>query len=268
MKKLFGYIPVVLTLAALVTPTTLADEADALSGKWTLKRANDQGQTLTRVLEIKKNKFTFSMMGADDKIAFYAEGDIKLEKLGPFNSLKFVNMKIGQSPSDTQAFDEERAAIYQLEEGTLTMASNFDAERNQKPSLDVYTKVAATATAAASSNEAKTLIIDKVVMHQTPQVATWFFCFEAKTDGAMQRYRVPNQNFDKDGVTIQMDLKVPNVRAGQTCTFKCQLDDVEDDVCTDDIDNTSSGKFTTSESGSQEYKPEDRWRYTVYWHLK
>ena len=113
-----------------------------------------------------------------------------------------------------------------------------------------------------------TLFIDKIVMHQTPQVATWFVCFEAKTDGALQRYRVPNQSFDKDGVTIQMDLKVPNVRPGQSCTFKCQLDDVEDDVCTDDIDNTSSGKFTVTESGSQEYKPEDRWRYTVYWHLK
>ena len=118
------------------------------------------------------------------------------------------------------------------------------------------------------ANEAKTLIIDKIVMHQTPQVATWFVCFEARTDGAMQRYRVPNQSFDKDGVTIQMDLKVPNVRPGQTCTFKCQLDDVEDDVCTDEIDNTSSGKFTVTESGSQEYKPEDRWRYTISWHLK
>ena len=203
-------------------------------------------------------------MGNDDKVALYAEGDIKLEKLGPFNSIKFYNIKAGLSSSETQPVDEERASIYQLGEGSLTVASDFEADRNQKPSLDVYSK----APAAAATTGAMTLFIDKIVMHQTPQVATWFVCFEAKTDGAMQRYRVPNQSFDKDGVTIQMDLKVPNVRAGQSCTFKCQLDDVEDDVCTDDIDNTSSGKFAVTESGSQEYKPEDRWRYTVYWHLK
>ena len=259
----------ILTVSSVVAISAISvfsDDAEALTGKWSLKRANDQGQTSTRLLEIKKNKFTFSMMGSDDKVVLYAEGDVKLEKLGPFNGIKFVNIKAGPSASETQPVDEERASIYQLGGDTLTVASNFDAERNQKPSLDVYTKAAAAVPAAA--NEAKTLIIDKIVMHQTPQVATWFVCFEAKTDGAMQRYRVPNQSFDKDGVTIQMDLKVPNVRPGQSCTFKCQLDDVEDDVCTDDIDNTSSGKFTVSETGSQEYKPEDRLRYTIYWHLK
>lgn len=263
MKRLFKNLSAVSAIAIISTATAFSDEADALSGKWSFKAANDQGQTSTRILEIKKNKFTFSVLGSDDAVALYAEGDIKLEKIGPFNGIKFVNIKAGSSPSEIQQVDEERASIYQLGEGTLTMASNFDAERGQKPSVDIFKKVASSA-----ANASMTLYIDKIVMHQTPQVATWFVCFEAKTDGAMQRYRVPNQSFDKDGVTIQMDLKVPNARPGQSCTFKCQLDDVEDDVCTDDIDNTSSGKFTVSESGSQEYKPEDHWRYTVYWHLK
>jgi len=30
----------------------------------------------------------------------------------------------------------------------------------------------------------------------------------------------------------------------------------------------STGSFTVTESGSQNYKPEDQWRYTIYWHLK
>src|SRR6185295_3121953 len=110
-----------------------------------------------------------------------------------------------------------------------------------KPTLDVYKKVV-----SAAANTPTTLIIDKIVMHQTPQAATWFVCFDAKVDGAMQRFHIPNKEYDKDGVTIQMDLKIPNVRSGQTCTFRCQLDDIDDDVCTDDIDNTSSGKFTVS----------------------
>ena len=262
MKQLCTTILATIAFVIFSPATAFADDLQALSGKWTLKKANDEGQIQTRVLDFKKDKFTFSILNSDDKVIFFAEGDIQLQKLGPFNSIKFKNMKIGDSSANTQPFDEDRDSIYQLADGTLTLASDFDSQREQKPSLDVYKK------AAASANEPMTLYIDKIVMHQTPQVATWFVCFEAKTDGAMQRYRIPNESFEKDGVTIPMNLKVPNVQPGQTCTFKCQLDDVEEDVCTDDIDNTSSGKFTVSESGSQEYKPEDRWRYTVYWHLK
>lgn len=259
MKKLFTTI---LALAAISTTTAFADDAAALAGKWTLQKANDQGESFTRVFEILQNKFKLTILRGGEKVVFYIEGDMKTDKLGPFNVLKFTNMKVGQSSSDTQQFDEERTSIYQLGEGTLTLASEFDAERDQKPSLDVYKKM------AAAANEPMTLYVDKIVMHQTPQVAIWFVCFEAKTDGAMQKFNVANQSFDKDGVTIPMGLKITNVRPGQTCTFKCQLDDVEADVCTDDIDNTSAGKFTVTESGSQDYKPEDHWRYTVYWHLK
>ena len=259
MKRLFTTI---LALAVISTTTAFADDTDALAGKWTLEKANDQGQSLTRMLEIKQNKFTLTILRDGDKVVMYVEGDIKAEKLGPFNTVKFTNMKVGRSSSETQQFDEERTSIYQLGEGTLALASELDAERTQKPSLDVYKKM------AAAASEPLTLYLDKIVMHQTPQVATWFVCFEAKTEGAMQRFNVPNQSYDKDGVTIPMGLKIANVRPGQTCTFKCQLDDIETDVCTDDIDNTSSGKFTVTESGSQEFKPEDHWRYTVYWHLK
>jgi hypothetical protein len=46
------------------------------------------------------------------------------------------------------------------------------------------------------------------------------------------------------------------------------LDDVDDDACTDEVDNRSAGEFIISERGSQSYKPEANWRYTVRWHLK
>ena len=137
MQKLFRNLLAVSAMAVISSAPTLADDADALSGKWSLKKANDQGQTSTRTLEIKKNKFTFSILSSDDKVILYAEGDLKLEKLGPFNGIKFYNIKAGLSASETQAVDEERASIYQFGEGTLTVASDFDADRGQKPSLDV-----------------------------------------------------------------------------------------------------------------------------------
>jgi len=69
-------------------------------------------------------------------------------------------------------------------------------------------------------------------------------------------------------VTIPVALEVPKMSAGKKCTFTLQLDDIDDDACGDEPDNRSTGEFTVSERGSQPYKPEDNWRYTIRWHLK
>jgi len=42
----------------------------------------------------------------------------------------------------------------------------------------------------------------------------------------------------------------------------------DDDACGDEPDNRTTGEFTVSERGSQSYKPDDHWRFTVRWHLK
>jgi hypothetical protein len=46
------------------------------------------------------------------------------------------------------------------------------------------------------------------------------------------------------------------------------MDDVPGDECTEEMDNRSAGNFAVTDSGSQEFKPEDSWRYTIHWHLK
>jgi hypothetical protein len=43
---------------------------------------------------------------------------------------------------------------------------------------------------------------------------------------------------------------------------------VDEDTCTEEVDNRSTGEFTASEKGSQIYKPESNWRYTIRWHMK
>src|SRR5262245_61396362 len=240
--------------------STLADDLESLAGKWSVKKTNDQGQPYTQIVEVKKDKFVFQILGEDGNVAIYAEGDFKVEKLGPFKAAKFTNIKGGQSAADALPIDEEYTSAYVLNDDTWTVASNFDKVRPQKPSIDVYRK--------AKAETPGTLIIDKIEMAQTPQTATWFICFEATVNGVKQKYFVPNKGYDKTPVTIPVALSLPNVRAGQMCTLVCQLDDVEDDVCTDEIDNKSTGNFTVTESGSQSFKPEDTWRYTIYWHLK
>jgi uncharacterized protein (TIGR03067 family) len=124
----------------LATSTAFAGDLETLAGKWTVKKTDEEGQAITQTVEIKKNKLTFTISRADGKISLYATGDIKLEKLGPFNVMKVTNLEAGTSASDLSSENDDRAVIYQLGEDTWTVAMNFDKERDEKPALDVYKK--------------------------------------------------------------------------------------------------------------------------------
>jgi hypothetical protein len=139
MKRLLT----VAAITTLFTHTALADDLAKLEGKWSVKKSNADGQNYTQILEIKKDTFVFKMIRSNDELAIYAEGHLKLEKAGPFNVVKFTDIKAGASESDTQEINDDRVSIYVLNEDTWTLAANFDKERdNQKPSLDLYAKVA------------------------------------------------------------------------------------------------------------------------------
>jgi len=133
-----------ITLAAITTLFALtapADDLAKLEGKWSVKKTNGEGQAFTQVLEIKKDTFKFKILRGDNEVAIYAEGKLKLEKSGPFNVVKFTDIKAGASESDLQAIDDDRVSIYVLGDNTWTVAANFDKDRDgQKPSLDAYTK--------------------------------------------------------------------------------------------------------------------------------
>jgi hypothetical protein len=239
-----------------------ADDSEALIGKWSAKKVNDQGQAITQTLTIKKGKAVFQMLGADNQTVLYAEGDFKLDKIGPFNAAHFVNVRGGISADSLQEVDDEYISVYRLDGDTLMMATSFDKEREQmQPSVDAYKRVNEAAAAA-------TLVIDEVAMADTPQSATWYVCFEAKVEGVTRRYYVQNKGFDKNQVTIPVALELPQVKPGQKCSFKLQLDDVDEDACGEEADNNSKGEFTVSDKGEQAYKPEDNWKYTIRWHMK
>ncbi len=140
MKKIFTNIAAVSAFAVVSTVTAYADDLQSISGKWSLKKTVD-GNAITQAVEIKKDKFTFSVKNSDGNTVLYAEGSVKVEKLSPFKSIKFFDIKAGRSATETESVDEVRQGIYQVEDGTWTLASNFDAERDQKPTVDVYSKV-------------------------------------------------------------------------------------------------------------------------------
>jgi hypothetical protein len=132
-----------LTLVALFCASIsgFADDLEKLAGSWSTKKTNDQGQAFTQVLEIKKDKLVFKILGGGEQLFLYAEGTVKLEKFGPFNGIRVTNVKGGISESDLQPVEEDFVSIYHLDSDTLRMAANFDKERDQKPSLDVYQRV-------------------------------------------------------------------------------------------------------------------------------
>lgn len=130
------------TITTLFALNALADDLAKLEGKWSVKKTKD-GQSFTQTIEIAKGTFKFKILRGTDEVAIYAEGRLKLEKSGPFNVVKFVDIKAGGSESDISAIDDDHVSIYVLSDDTWTVAANFDKERDdQKPSLDVYVKAA------------------------------------------------------------------------------------------------------------------------------
>ena len=131
----------------LIASGALADDLEALAGKWSVKKVNPQGQNVTQTIEVKKDKFVFQVLSADDTVVLYAEGDFKIEKFGPFNAARFSHIRGGNSASNLDDVDDVYVSIYTLDGDSWTLASNFDKQRDgQDPSVDVYRHVKAAVT--------------------------------------------------------------------------------------------------------------------------
>ena len=144
MKQLLLRLSLGLAILASTYTAAAADDLAALAGKWSVKKTNDQGDKYSQTLEIKKDKFIFQILGGDDQVTLRAEGDIKLEKLGPFNAVRFFHIRAGGSASSLDDVEDEYLSVYVLDGDNWILASNFDKQREQqKPSADSYRRVKA-----------------------------------------------------------------------------------------------------------------------------
>ncbi len=143
MKKQTVSILTVLGLAAVFAAPAFSEDLEMLAGKWSVQKTNDDGQRYTQTMEIKKDKFIFKISEPDGGTRLYAEGDVKVDKVGPFKTVVFSNIKAGESSTDSSPIDDTYTSIYKLQDdGTWLVVMNFDKQRdeNQKPSLDAYRK--------------------------------------------------------------------------------------------------------------------------------
>jgi uncharacterized protein (TIGR03067 family) len=145
MKTQITAIIAVLGLVAVWPTPALGDDLEALAGKWSVQKTNDDGQRYTQQIEIKKDKFTFKITDQDGDTMIYAEGKAKLDKAGPFNTISFTDIQAGQSAGQLDAIDDTFTSIYKLDGDTWMLVMNFDKDHGEqfKPSLDVMRKVTA-----------------------------------------------------------------------------------------------------------------------------
>ena len=149
MKRLLLNSGLALTLL-LATPALMADDAALLAGRWSVRKTNDRGEKYTQTMEIKKDKFVFEILDTDNHLVLHAQGDLKLEKVGPFNAARFLHIQGGRSATELAEVDDEYFSIYTLDGDTWTLASNFDKQRQgQKPTADIYQRVNAAASQPA-----------------------------------------------------------------------------------------------------------------------
>src|SRR5512140_1003849 len=98
MERLLLNVTIAVTLFAAAR--LRADDMDLLTGKWSVKKVNDEGQNYTQTIEINKDRYVFQILGANDRVVLYSEGDLKLEKVGPFKSARFSHIRAGDSASN------------------------------------------------------------------------------------------------------------------------------------------------------------------------
>jgi hypothetical protein len=134
----------IFVLLAFASNSIAAESPDLakLQGKWSTKRAGSDGQESSFTMEIKGEKLTFQAFRGDNELRFIAKANVKAEMQGPFRVMKITQIEAGGSASDLQPVNDDRSSVYFLKDDTLTLASNFDKEReNEKPRVEVYERV-------------------------------------------------------------------------------------------------------------------------------
>ena len=116
-------------------------EMDALVGKWSADREMN-GQKVRFVLQLRADSFEFELQDASGEPRYHAKGKAAVAKVGSIRTLSLTDIEGGQDKADLQPVDDDRTLVYITGYNTLTVASNFDRERdNDIPAVTVYRKV-------------------------------------------------------------------------------------------------------------------------------
>lgn len=242
---------------AAAFPLAAADNPslDSLQGKWVTKKTSPEGQAYTQTIEIRKNKLTFQMANADGELRLFAKGQVKVEKLGPFNVLAVSDIQAGKSAEETNPVDDDRSSPFLIEDETLTLVSNVDKSRDdQKPALDVYTRVAGSKESASASDGATGQLVGDWKVEITFNENSKKYDLQIKeTDGKLQaafisatsgEHKCKTATYIDGKLLLEVDREIQGNNA--TFVYTGKLDDgkLAGTVVAKDHEDLFSGKWT------------------------
>jgi hypothetical protein len=143
MKKHLLALVAVGAFGLLGTQALLGQTAtnSELQGKWTLKKNSDRWGDVTQTVEFKEDAFTYRVQSKQGDTLLFAKGKVKVEKLGPFKVMKLTDIEGGYSESNLEATNDDRSLVFIKGWNTLTLALNFDRDRDgEQAEADTYTK--------------------------------------------------------------------------------------------------------------------------------
>ena len=242
---------------AAALPLAAADNPslDSLQGKWVAKKTSAEGQAYAQTLEIKKNKLTFQIANGDGEVRIFAKGIVKVEKVGPFNVMAVSDIQAGKSAEDTNAIDDDRSSPFVIEDETLTLASNLDkAREKQKPSLDVYTRVAGSKESASTSGGDAGKVVGDWKLEITFNEGSRKYDLQIKeADGKLQaaiisptsgEHKCKTATYTEGKLLLEIDREIQGNNA--TFVYNGKLDDgkLAGTVVVKDHEDQFSGKWT------------------------
>lgn len=110
------------------------------------------------------------------------------------------------------------------------------------------------------------LVIDKIVMNQTPNSGTWLMCMMTTAGNVQATFNVPDKTYSGDGITIDVGTKLSPVPIGTTVNFRVYLDDDQADVCGGNAEDKSVDSFAAGDGSKTVDR--DHFNYVVYYHME
>jgi hypothetical protein len=115
---------------------------EELTGKWSCSTSGPDGQLHTKVMEIDGTRLALSITDAGGRTSSLAKGGVKLERLGPFKTLKILNWEVDWSGGSAERVPFTPTWVYRIEGRTLTLALNLEAlPGGIEPVIETYVKL-------------------------------------------------------------------------------------------------------------------------------
>ena len=135
--------PAPLLRCASIEPTS-QPSLDELLGRWSCTTIDSDGQPHTKVMEIDGESLALNITDSKGRTLSVAQGGMRLEKWGPFKTLKVLNWV-----TNAPAGGDERAVaapvwVYRIQGQTLTIALNLEVSPpGPPPVMETYRRAGA-----------------------------------------------------------------------------------------------------------------------------